>query len=78
MIFYTILIPALALPVTVATIPEEVMENTINKRSPAATGTGTTFAVPNVIVPTAIVDRAGAKSTNAVVGLKTLLPATAR
>lgn len=76
--FYIILIPALTDPVIVSTSDEVVAENTINKRSPAATGTGVTFAVPNVRVPTANVVRAGAKSTNAVVGLKILLPATAR
>ena len=71
-------IPALALPVSVTIPVEEVTENTISKRSPAATGTGGTFLVPEVIVPIEIVDRVGVKSTNAVVGLKILLPAGAR
>ena len=76
-LFYTIVIPALALPASVAATPVVVIENTISKRSPVLTGTET-FALPLAIVPTAIVDNGGTKSTAADVGLKTLLPATAR
>lgn len=74
-LFYTIVIPALALPASVAATPVVVIENTISKRSPVLTGTDT-FALPLAIVPTAnaISGKGGNKSTNAAVGLNTLLP----
>ena len=74
------MIPALAVPIaTEAKVPPEI-ENTISKRSPTATGTGAKFDDdPLSVVPIVkILVRGGAKSTLTPVGLKVLLPATAR
>ncbi len=76
------MIPALAVPIArpAISIPEVVDENTINKRSPTATGTGEKFdESPKTVVPTGratVID--GARFTDTPVGLKVLLPAGAR
>jgi len=79
-VIYEIAIPALAVPVTAAAKAPPDIENTISKRSPTATGTGTKFDDdPLSVVPT--VKRfvsGGAKFTLTPVGLKVLLPAGAR
>ena len=79
---YEIVKPALAVPVMAParSNPDVVDEKTINKRSPAATGTGGKFAdVPKTVVPTARTPvTAGARSTDTPVGVKVLLPAGAR
>ena len=78
---YSIVKPALAVPInTPATVsPLATEEITINKRSPAATGTLKFEAVPNKVVPTAIAGvTTGARSTPTPVAVKILLPAGAR
>lgn len=72
--------PALALPVTAATSVVSEIENTISKRSPAATGTGTKLDEdPVSVVPTVTrLVSAGARFTLTPVAEKTSLPAGAR
>lgn len=74
------LIPALAVPVSVVAVVGPVMENTISKRSPGATVTGAKFAeVPVNVVSTATTPvNAGVKFTDASVAVNVLLPAGAR
>jgi hypothetical protein len=77
---YEIVIPALAVPATAVATVVPLIENTISKRSPTATGTGTKFDdAPKSVVPTAKrLVRGGARFTLTPVGLKILLPAGAR
>lgn len=74
------LIPALAVPVSVVATVGPVKENTISKRSPGATVTGAKFAeVPDNVSSTAMIPvNAGVKSTDASVPVNVLLPAGAR
>ena len=59
--------------------PAALIVNTINKRSPAATGIGAKLAVALDVSPMATVPvRGGIRSTDAPVAVKTLLPAGAR
>lgn len=77
---YSILIPALTVPVMAPakSSPVAVDERTINKRSPTASGTGGKLeASPYAISP---IDRrsiVGNRSTRAPVGVKVELPAGA-
>ena len=75
------MIPALAVPVIVwATFtPFVEIENTIIKRSPSTSGTGEISAEPKEVVPVDTIPvKVGAKSTEAFVAVKTVLPAGAR